>query len=181
MAGSPAGGFGPPDSAQVEVSENGRAWTSLGTFAFDIPTNGYTDLADPFSAVPGSVPSDFQQPFAGVLSSFDGLKYSHPTEPDMLDLLAGSGGGKWLDISASGLSQVGFIRFSVPDDMTAMNFNFELDAVSIAHAALGAATVPEPAAIILVFVAAAMAPLLRPTRAARVGQGGAKSTARRRV
>jgi hypothetical protein len=116
----------------------------LGEFAFDIPTNGYTDLSDPFSAVSGGVESDFQQPFVGSLASFDGLAYSHPSEFDMLELLAGSGGGTWLDISASGLAQVGYVRFSVPDDMTAANFKFELDAVSISHMALGR-PVPEPA------------------------------------
>ncbi len=148
-AGSPAGGFGPPDSAMVEVSENGLDWASLGTFAFDIPTNGYTDLTDPYAASPGSVPSDFQQPFTGSLADFDGLKYVD-AGADMRDLLAGSGGGKWLDISASGLAKVGYMRFSVPDDMLATTkLNFELDAVAISHAALGGATVPEPGAVIM--------------------------------
>ncbi|HEY4232233.1 MAG TPA: PEP-CTERM sorting domain-containing protein, partial [Lacipirellulaceae bacterium] len=54
------------------------------------------------------------------------------------------GGGKWLDISGVGLTEVGFIRFSVADDGTSRKLNFELDAVSVSHAALGTAT-PEPA------------------------------------
>jgi hypothetical protein len=141
-AGSPPATFG-VDRAMVDVSENGADWVSLGEFTFDIPTNGYTDLSDPFSAVPGGVESDFQQPFVGSLADFDGLAYSHPSELDMLELLAGSGGGTWLDISGSGLAQVGYIRFSVPNDMTATNFKFELDAVSISHMALASATVPE--------------------------------------
>ena len=58
------------------------------------------------------MPSDFQKPFTGNLSSFNGLRYFDAANPDMLDLLAGSGGGKWLDISGTGLAQVGFIRFS---------------------------------------------------------------------
>ena len=104
----------------------------------------------PFSSAPGSALSDFQQPFVGSLSSFDGLPYSHPTNFDMLDLLAGSGGGKWLDISSTGLAQVGYIRFSVPTTATpTTGLNFDLDAVSISHAALGAATVPEPATALL--------------------------------
>jgi hypothetical protein len=149
-AGSPAGGFGPPDSATVEVSENGASWSSLGAFTFDIPSNGYTDLSDPFAASAGAALSDFQQPFTGSLAGFNGLKYVDAAGPDILELLAGSGGGKWLDISASGLAKVGFVRFSVADDLLASTrLNFELDAVSIAHAALGAATVPEPSALIL--------------------------------
>jgi hypothetical protein len=158
QAGSPAGAFG-IDSAIVDVSENGSDWVSLGSTTFDVPTNGYTDLPNPFSGVAGSALSDFQQPFVGGLSNFDGLRYADAGEPDMLDLLAGSGGGKWIDISASGLAQVGFIRFSVLDDMTAAGLNFELDAVSISNAAMGGVTVPEPAAIVLAGLA--IAPLLR--------------------
>ena len=153
-AGSPAGAFA-IDNAIVDVSENGIDWVTLGDIAFDVPTNGYTDLTDPFSALPGSLPSDFQVPFAGGLASFDGLKYSDPVDPDMLELLAGSGGGKWLDISMSGLAQVGFIRFSVLDDMSAVNLRFELDGVSISRDALGAVTVPEPGGIMLAGLALA--------------------------
>src|SRR4029079_14688661 len=104
-AGSPAGTFG-FDSATVDVSENGTSWVTLGNIAFDIPANGYTDQTDPFAAAPGSALADFQQPFIGSLASFSGLPYSHATNPDILDLLAGSGGGKWLDISATGLAKV---------------------------------------------------------------------------
>jgi hypothetical protein len=155
LAGTPAGGFGPPDSAIVSVSADGVSWSSLGSTTFDLPTNGYTDLSDPYSSVPGSVPTDFQQPFTGNLSSFDGLPNSHATNFDMLDLLAGSGGGKWLDISSSGLPQVGYIRFSLADDgLPGSSLNFELDAVSISHAALGGPTVPEPAAITITLAAA---------------------------
>jgi hypothetical protein len=149
LAGTPASTFG-TDSALVEVSADGVSWTSLGDTAFDVPTNGYTDLTDPFSAVPGSSPSNFQQPFTGSLNSFSGLNYHKAGGGDILGLLAGSGGGKWLDISGIGLSRVGFIRFSVADDGTSKKLNFELDAVSVSHAALGGATVPEPATLLLV-------------------------------
>ena len=61
--------------------------------------------------------------------------------------LAGSGGGKWLDISGTGLAQVGYIRFSVADDMNVESrLSFELDAVSISHGAVGRLVVPETAA-----------------------------------
>jgi hypothetical protein len=150
-AGSPPAAFG-VDAAVVEVSENGVDWVGLNggsPITFDVPTNGYTDLTDPFSAVAGSAPSDFQQPFAGSLASFDGLPYYDAGSPDILDLFAGSGGGTWLDISATGLTQVGFVRFSVLDDTDGdTSLNFELDAIAIAHAAVGL-PVPEPATIIL--------------------------------
>jgi hypothetical protein len=161
-AGSPATAFG-IDSANVEVSDNGTHWVSLGSVTVDVPSNGYTDLSDPFSATPGSALSDFQQPFVGNLNSFDGLAYSDSANFDMLDLLAGSGGGKWIDISSAGFSQVGYIRFSVPDDGNPnVGQNFELDAVSISHVALGATTVPEPTMLSL--VGWAIVPLVRRRR-----------------
>jgi hypothetical protein len=154
QAGTPASGFGPPDSALVEVSANGTSWVSLGNVTFDIPTNGYTDLTDPYSPAAGNTASDFQQPFTGPLSSFNGLKYVDAGGPDMLELLAGSGGGKWLDISATGLAQVGFVRFSLADDSNpSTSRNFEIDGVSVSHAALGSPVVPEPAAVILLTTA----------------------------
>src|SRR5262249_8955751 len=144
QAGSPASTFG-FDSAKVEVSPDGASWISLGKIAFDIPTNGFTDLTDPYATAPGTALSDFQQPFTGSLNDFSGLKYSNGGS-DVLGLLGGSGGGKWLDLSGTGLPKVGFIRFSVADDGNAnTKLNFELDAVSISHAALGTAVVPEPA------------------------------------
>lgn len=148
-AGDPAAAFS-VDSAFVEVSADGTNWVAVGDRTFDIPTNGYNDVTDPFASSPGSVPSDFQKPFFGSLASFDGLPYSDAGELDSLDVLDGSGGGNWLDIPA-GLSQVGFIRFSVADDGNpAIPQNFELDAVSIARGAMGAPTVPEPGTIGLV-------------------------------
>jgi hypothetical protein len=160
-AGSPASTFGAIDSAVVEVSSDGNSWVGLGSTLFDVPTNGYSDVADPFSPVAGSVPSDFQQPFTGSLSSFAGLPYFDAAGPDMLEVLAGSGGGTWIDISASGLARVGYIRFSVPDDMLQSTaLNFELDAVSIAHGAVGG-TVPEPGTIASLVIAMAAVHLRR--------------------
>jgi hypothetical protein len=142
IVGDPAETFGHAN-AEVEVSEDGISWTSLGVVNFNLPTQGYSDTA-------GTTPSNFQQPFNGVLSDFDGLPYDHATDPDVFDLLAGSGGGNWLDISNTGLPQVGYIRFSVADDLNAgTSLNFELDAVSISASAMGG-VVPEPGSLILV-------------------------------
>jgi hypothetical protein len=149
QAGSPATTFG-TDSAKVEVSPDDVSWISLGKIDFDIPTNGYTDIASPYAGAPGNALSDFQKPFTGSLSDFSELKYNNGGG-DILSLLDGSGGGKWLDLAGTGLPKVGFIRFSVADDgNSATKLNFELDAVAISHAALGGATVPEPASVLLV-------------------------------
>jgi hypothetical protein len=171
VASSPAMAFG-IDSATVDVSADGMNWVSLGNVTFDVPVNGYTDLSNPFADAAGNTPSDFQRAFSGDLNSFSGLRYSDAAGPDMLDLLAGSGGGKWLDISGTGLSQVGFVRFSVSDDMDAnLQLNFELDAVSIARAAMGTNVVPEPATVIFAVVAlAASAVILRPRQCSHPAQ-----------
>ncbi len=151
---APVSAFG-VDSALVEVSEDGLAWTSLGVQLFDIPTSGYTDLTNPFSAVAGAVNSNFDQPFLGVLDDFAGLDYYNSGATDVLDVLAGSGGGTWLDISGTGLSQISWIRFSVADDNDAgTSLNFELDAVTIAASALGG-QIPEPTSAALLAIALA--------------------------
>jgi hypothetical protein len=134
----PVGG----DSATVEVSEDGLSWVTLGTFLFELPAVGFTEF-------PGVSPSDFQKPFTGTLNSFANRPLDHPTDPDVFDLLAGSGGGNWLDISSTGLSKVGYIRFSVLDDSNSgTSLNFELDAVSISASAMGG-VVPEPSSLAL--------------------------------
>lgn len=148
QAGSPLASSNDPSSgmfsvysANVAVSADDHTWVSLGRKTFDIPTNGYTDLTDPFSSTAGSALSDFGKPFAGSLSSFAGETYSQ-----MLTTLNGSGGGNWFDLSGTGLSQVGYIRFSLD---TADHF--ELDAVSVANGFVGAAT-PEPATGVLAVI-----------------------------
>lgn len=156
VAGDPPVTFG-VDDALVEVSEDGITWISLGLRTFDLPTNAYTDLSDPFSPTPGNVPSDYGLPFTGTLPDFASLSYS----PDMLNLLAGSGGGTWLDISATGLPQVGYVRFLVDDSV--VGANFELDAVSVADQATGA-VVPEPSTFLLAVAALAMLSLARQFR-----------------
>ena len=88
----------------VEVSEDGASWIRIGDVTFDMPTNGFTDLTDPYASLPGDELSDFQQPFTEPLASFDGLPYVDVSEIDILDVLAGSGGGTWIDISGTGFA-----------------------------------------------------------------------------
>jgi len=142
------------DDATVEVSENGLDWVSLGTLHFNLPAIYYLNAGPYDTAAPASpVLADFGLPFTGSLSDFD----NKPTYADVVSVFGGSGGGTWLDLGATGLSQVGYVRFSVLDDGDAGTaLSFELDAVSIATAALGA-PVPEPASAIVLLLAAACA------------------------
>jgi hypothetical protein len=135
-AGNPPSTFSPAPAARVSVSANGTDFVPLaagGLLTFDNPTNFYTDThIDNYSAPLGTRAADFSRPFTGSLSSFSGLTYEQ-----MVQLLDGSAGGNWLDLSATGLPAVQFVRFEVPADQ---NVRLVLDAVT---------AVPEPEAMIL--------------------------------
>ena len=128
-ATNPAAAFG-DDTARVEVSEDGLVWVDLGAMLFNLPANFYIN-AGPFDTMPPTSPllANFGKPFTGSLSTFDGLNYSA-----ILAALDGSGGGTWLDLSGTGLNQIGYIRFSLDENATT---TFELDAVVIANNAVG--------------------------------------------
>lgn len=118
------------ESTEVLVSELGIDWVSLGVQTLDIPTFGTTLTGDP---------SDAQKPFTGVLGDFASLDL-----PGMQAVVNGGAGGTWLDIEPTGLPRVGFVRFTIADDMNpGTSLNFELDAVAVASAATGG-IVPEP-------------------------------------
>jgi MYXO-CTERM domain-containing protein len=118
----------------------------------NMPANYYANATSYNVAPPDpAVLADFGQPFtpAGGLSAFDGKNFA-----DVLAVLGGSGGGTWVDLSVTGLTQVGYVRFSVADDGDALTgLNFELDAVSVANGKVGApvaggaAPVAEPAGL----------------------------------
>lgn len=132
--------------ARVSVSENGTDWVSLNNnniISFDVPATGYVfDNGIPYDVQWGSygdiltadlgdyTPSDYGLPMPGTLGS-----------GTLAEVYGNSGGGNWLDISSTGLSQVGFIRFDVDANAPAY---LALDAVYLNNAAIGAA-VPEPA------------------------------------
>ncbi|MCP4377011.1 MAG: hypothetical protein GY794_12640 [bacterium] len=128
------------DSVTVDVSSNGSDWVSLGTISPNIPTNVWADASGPYlTSAAGLSEADFSTPFTGTLSDFDDKTYA-----EIKTLLNGSAGGYWIDLSSSGLTEVGYIRFSVADDGNAgTSLNFELDAVSVASAHTGA-QIPEP-------------------------------------
>jgi hypothetical protein len=130
--------FYPSIQAEVDVSENGATWVPLNNgnlISFDIPANAYQDTAH-------TIPSDYSLPFTGGLSALA----NEPSEASTLGAYNGSGGGTWLDISSTGLSEVDEIRFTVPSSDA---FSFQLDAVTVNAAATGAA-VPEPASGVVI-------------------------------
>ncbi|MGE3181893.1 MAG: PEP-CTERM sorting domain-containing protein [Phycisphaerae bacterium] len=115
----------------VSVSSDGTAFTPLdATFSNGLfPTLGYQDIVDPFSAMPGNVPTDFTRPMNPSLTAADfaGLSFA-----DLLDVYGESGGGIPIDIASSGLADVNYVRIEVTSGTIA------IDAFAI---------VPEPATI----------------------------------
>jgi autotransporter-associated beta strand protein len=109
-ASDPATTFGSGE-ADVRVSQDGTTWVDLGLQNLDNPQNYYAN-AEPYDFVPPTEPQleDYGKPFAGNLDSFDGESYSQ-----IIATLDGSAGGTWLNLSASGLSQVNFIEFCEPN------------------------------------------------------------------
>lgn len=114
----------------LELSADGDTWTladgiePVGLF----PTLGYADLTDPYASDPGDVLTDFQRP---VDPSFDPMG---KTFQEIVEAYDGSGGGVGVDIGAFGISEVNYVRFSVP----AGGNPIAIDAVS---------TVPAPAGV----------------------------------
>src|SRR6185503_399049 len=126
--------------------------------AFDLtmPSNAFLDttlmLSGGVRASGGTMPADPYLPFTGSLNDFAGLTY-----PQMLALFKGSFGGAWVDFASSGLEQVQYVRFDVP-----VGKRLVLDAVTGVSAG---GTVPEPASLGLLGVAAALLSFRRPKRA----------------
>jgi len=147
VAINPATTFNDPDfpRAIVSVSKDGTNFVSLNSgnpIDFHNPTNYYTDSSISGYYEPlGSVAANQEKPFAGSLSDFSGLTY-----PQMLTLLNGSAGGDWLDLSSSGLPEVNYVRFDVPQGA---DYSMVLDAV---------VAVPEPTMVLPLLIAASLIP-----------------------
>jgi hypothetical protein len=111
-AGSPPATFSALPAALVSVSADGQNFVPLGAqpLVLSNPTNFYTDVTiDNYSAPLGTKAADLSKPFTGSLSSFGGLTY-----PQIVQLLDGSGGGNWVDVTPAGLGSVEYVRFDVP-------------------------------------------------------------------
>ncbi len=142
--GTAGGLYTSPRQATVGVSGDGTNWVSLGVVSFDTPTNyysqGVTTPGYQAAAGPGAVVADFSKPFDGAEDDFTGQNWS-----GILDLLDGSAGGTWLDLSGTGLSQVNYVKFDVADGQRML-----VDSV------VGVA-VPEPAAGLVLLTVAGLA------------------------
>ncbi len=136
-------------TARVKVSSDNQTWVDLGLVNFNIPNLYYVNAGAYDSAAPASPQlTDFGKPFEGTLASFNGKDFAGTV--DAFKVAAGgySGGGTWLDLSGTGLSQVGYVQFIEEDDGNALTDNrLSIDAVSIANGAVGTAT-PEPSGLI---------------------------------
>lgn len=143
------------DAVRVHVSADGVNWVPVSDerISFDMPSTYYLEAGlMNSSAMESGVPTspavaDYGKPFEGTASDFIGKDGQ-----GVVDTLDGSAGGTWLDLSGTGLSAVGYIRFTDPlgggNTDTFIDNTFELDAVSIANSKVGAA-VPEPASAVL--------------------------------
>ena len=153
-AGNPATAFG-VRTVQISVSADGINFVPLAAGALitsTLPANFYTNPdTTNVNAPPPANPTlaDFGKPFMGSLASFNGETYAQT-----LTTLNGSAGGTWLDLSSTGLAQVGYIRFDEP----ASGGPFYLNGVSSNETLLGA-PVPEPGAAALLALAGGLGAL----------------------
>lgn len=140
---NPASTFNPlPRAAKVSVSADGNAFVSLGSVTFSQPTNYFVNASNPYlSAAPGDgVIADFGKPFTGGLSTFNGLDWTQT-----LAALDGSGGGTWIDFSATNLGSIVAVRISIDaTPPTGIDGRVFVDAVAAHNAA-----VPEPIGALL--------------------------------
>lgn len=139
--------LGTAASAILEVSADGVHFVSLGLITADMFANYYTDLSDPYSATPGSAVADFSKPYIGSPSDFAGMTYE-----EIVAQLDGSAGGTWIDLDASGLTEVGWVRLTSTSD----DNPFKLDAVTVNGQTVGVSTVPEPTVGALLWLGAGL-------------------------
>jgi len=137
-AGNPAAVAG-ADSSEVFVSDDGVSFISVGMITFNWFGNYWADSPGPASTGGTSI-ADFGAPFTGQLSGFNGLGYA-----DVLAQLGGTAGGTWIDLDASGLARVGWVRFSG----VASGYTLELDGLAINTSLAETSTIPEPSTILL--------------------------------
>ena len=145
----------------VKVSQDGLAWVSLGTVSVGMINNPFLDAPSAYAkSAAGLTEANFSKPFTGAPSDLVGKTYVEATA-----LLNGSAGGTWLDLSSTGLVEVGYIQLIVPAGTAT---HIELDAVSVNGAMIGQAVLtPEPATLLALL--ALGAPLLRRRRSSRQG------------
>jgi len=98
------------EGGRIEVSEDGTNFIELTGMEADgiFPTLGYLDVTDPLSSTAGQVLSDFTKP---VDPNFDS---SGLTLSQIVAGYDGSGGGVGIDLAATGLSAISYVRIFNP-------------------------------------------------------------------
>lgn len=123
----PLGITGPlyAEGGPISVSEDGVNFIPVAGAVADgaMPTLGYLDVG-PYSETPGKIPTDFRMPIDPTLEP--GAMVGLPFE-ELRELYGTSGGGRGIDIAATGLERVRFVRIEGP----AGSGSTEVDALTI--------------------------------------------------
>ncbi len=99
------------DGGLVEVSADGKTFVIVPSVEADglFPTMGYRDTG-PYPVEPGLVETDFTRPVDPAMGPMlIGLEYEQ-----LVEVYAGSGGGAGIDLAATGLAEIRFVRITVP-------------------------------------------------------------------
>ena len=99
------------DGGLVEVSADGKNFVLVPSVEADglFPTMGYRDTG-PYPTEPGLVETDFTRPVDPAMGPMlIGLEYDQ-----LVEVYAGSGGGSGIDLAATGLAEIRFVRITVP-------------------------------------------------------------------
>jgi hypothetical protein len=130
----PLGIVGPlyAEGGPISVSEDGVNFFPVPGAVADgaMPTLGYLDVG-PYSETPGKLLSDFRMPFDPALdpAAMVGLTFE-----EIREFYGTSGGGRGIDIAATGLERVRFVRIAGP----AGSGSTEVDALTIVAPRLAA-------------------------------------------
>ncbi len=109
------------DGGVVEVSLDGKSFVTVPSVEADglFPTMGYRDTG-PYPIEPGLVETDFTKPVDPAMGPMlIGMSYEQ-----VVEAYAGSGGGAGIDLASVGLSEIRFVRITVP---TGAGITAELD------------------------------------------------------
>ena len=128
------------EGGAIEVSADGVKFFPVpGSADGHFPTNAYADIADPFAALPGAVPTDFTRPIDPAFNPIG------KTFAQIVAGYAGSGGGLGIDIAPTGLSSISYVRVTNSAGAALVP---EIDAFA------DVASVPEPASATMFLIAA---------------------------
>lgn len=117
--------FGSSPQATIEVSADGVTFVPITSAApvGRFPTLGYLDLAGPYETSPGTALTNFNLPVDPSLN---------PTGLTFTQLVAaynGSGGGRGIDLSGSGLSSVSYVRITNATGAAAISIDAVADVI----------------------------------------------------